>query len=381
MARMEALPPDFFRDHARLRRLYRTLHGNGRGLTFFAAAVQGLSRAEEEVFLEKLAQAEAEIQLDMALDRIVGQLSPLERAMLERLPAFPSPVPIEGLIKLGLDLAPASEDLLQRLLAVSLLEQQYDHDWHSYQYQCPPLVVDWLQRRGVPAPSQTLLQAAADYQHYLYRRERRTLSQALTVHQALHSAGQVEAAHRFALDRIVGPLNRRGFFHTLIKEWLPDMCQAADRATRAEALGQTGKQYLHIGKYETALTYLKQALAIQQEIGDKAGEGTTLNNISQIYDARGDYETALTYLKQSLAIQQQIGDKAGLCATLFNMGHIHWQNEEVPQAISAWVTVYQIATALNLAQALDALENLANGLGLPGGLDGWAELVRQMEES
>jgi hypothetical protein len=63
------------------------------------------------------------------------------------------------------------------------------------------------------------------------------------------------------------------------------------------------------------------------------------------------------------------------------MGHIHWQNEEVPQAISAWVTVYQIATALNLAQALDALENLANGLGLPGGLDGWAELVRQMEES
>lgn len=157
MARMEALPPDFFRDHARLRRLYRTLHGNGRGQTFFAAAVQGLSLAEEAVFLDKLAQAEAETQTDMALARIVEQLSPAEQSLLARLPAFPSPVPIDGLIKLGLDLAPAPEDLLQRLLAVSLLEQQYDHDWHSYQYQCPPLVVAWLQRRGVPAPSQPLL--------------------------------------------------------------------------------------------------------------------------------------------------------------------------------------------------------------------------------
>lgn len=167
------------------------------------------------------------------------------------------------------------------------------------------------------------------------------MRQALTVHQALHSAGQVEAAHRFALDHIVGPLNQRGFFHTLIKDWLPDMCQAADRQIKANALNQMGKQHVHIG----------------------------------------DYETALTYLKQALAIQQAIGDKAGLCATLFNMGHIHWQNEEVPQAISAWVTVYQIATGLNLAQALDALENLANQLGLPGGLDGWAQLARQLEES
>ena len=73
------------------------------------------------------------------------------------------------------------------------------------------------------------------------------------------------------------------------------------------------------GDYETALTYLKQSLAIRQQIGDKAGEGTTLNNISQIYDAQGDYETALTYLKQSLAISQQIGDKAGEGTTLNNI--------------------------------------------------------------
>jgi len=95
--------------------------------------------------------------------------------------------------------------------------------------------------------------------------------------------------------------------------------------------------------------------------------------------AQGDYETALTYLKQSLAIQQQIGNSAGLCATLFNMGHIYIQNKQVQEAVGAWVMVYRLAKKMNLAQALDALRNLAPQLGLPEGLAGWEMLSQKME--
>jgi len=105
-----------------------------------------------------------------------------------------------------------------------------------------------------------------------------------------------------------------------------------------------------------------------------------LNNISQIYDARGDYDTALGYLKQSLAIQQAIGDTSRLCTPLFNMGHIHWQNEEFAGAIRAWVAVYDIAKKINLAQALDSLENLADQLEWSGGLDAWEEFFKKMRE-
>jgi hypothetical protein len=91
----------------------------------------------------------------------------------------------------------------------------------------------------------------------------------------------------------------------------------------------------------------------------------------------GQGKTALTYLKQSLAIRQQIGDKAGLCATLFNMGHIHVQNEQIQEALEAWVTVYVIAKGMNLAQALQALANLAPHIGLPEGLEGWEGLAQQ----
>jgi hypothetical protein len=61
------------------------------------------------------------------------------------------------------------------------------------------------------------------------------------------------------------------------------------------------------------------------------------------------------------------------------MGHIHWQNGEQPQAVSAWVTVYRLAKQMNLAQALAALENLAGQLGLPGGPDAWERLAQQAE--
>ena len=88
-----------------------------------------------------------------------------------------------------------------------------------------------------------------------------------------------------------------------------------------------------------------------------------------------------TYLRQSLAIQQEIGDSAGLCATLFNMGHIHWQNGEQAEALEAWVMVYRLADSMNLIQALDALKGLAGQLGLPGGMDGWEALARQMDGS
>jgi archaellum biogenesis ATPase FlaH len=276
MARQH-LSPAFLRDRERLRQVYRVLHGNGRGLTFFAAAIQDMDIRQEDAFLRQLAEAEAATQTDMALAQIVSHLEEQARRLLERLPAYQSPVSVEGILKLSLDL-PQPEILLKRLLAVSLVEPAWAPRWQTVQYQLSPLVAEWLLVQGVPPPDKELLQTAARYQEYLYRNERRTLAQALLVHQALRAAGEIKKADRFALDRIVGPLNRQGLYETLLSEWLPAICSSEDRQIKGEALGQTGKQHLHLGDYETALSYLERSLQIRQEIGDKSGEGTTLNN-------------------------------------------------------------------------------------------------------
>jgi tetratricopeptide (TPR) repeat protein len=281
MAGQLKLPKDFFRNRNRLRLIYETLHGNGRGLGFFAAASRDMNTEQESAFLEKLAEAEAETQADMAIARIYQHLGSDERQMLQRLTVYHTPVPMEGVIKLALDLPGPPFSLLDRLLAVSLVEKQYTHDWQTYEYQCSPLVLEWLEKQGTSSPDRDQYVTAARYQYYLFRRERRNLTQAIIVQQALQKAGETDEADRFALDYIVGRLSLHGFFRTLLNDWLPAICRSGNRQIKAEALGQTGKQHLHLGDYDTALQYLKQSLAIQQEIGDKSGEGATLNNISQ----------------------------------------------------------------------------------------------------
>ena len=165
----------------------------------------------------------------------------------------------------------------------------------------------------------------------------------------------------------------------MLERWLPALQDAEDPRLRARVLNLKGLQYHYTGRPEQALSLYQDALTICQEIGARAGEGATLNNISQIYEVHGDYDIALDYLQQSLAIRQRIGDVAGLCATLFNMGHIHLQNEEIEQAVSAWLTVYRLAKPMQLAEVLEALVSLAEQLGLPGGPDAWEVLVQKVD--
>ena len=275
-------------DRDRLRQAHQKLHGNARALTFFAAALKDLDSQEQTQFLQKLDQAQAESQADMALAFVIDHRSPHERELLNRLRVYASAVPIEGIIKLALLESPLKDPkaLVEKLRHVSLLEQSFAEDLHTSVYQCSSQVSQWLQDNNTAPPTQTVLQAAARYQVYLFRHERRTLTQAIVSHHALQLAGEKNVAEQLALDHIVGRLSLGGFYQTVLQEWLPEICKSNDLKIKAEGLGQTGKQYIHVGDYDTALKYLEQSLGIRHEIGDKSGEGVTLNNIWFIRQVR-----------------------------------------------------------------------------------------------
>jgi len=379
VAQQQKLPKQFLTDFKRLRQAYEVLGGNYRALEFFAAALPKMNTIEEEQLVASLRKATEEIQTNMLLERVYSHRTAAEQQLLRTLVAYEVPVAFEGVKALVMDQLEQPEKALEALQSVSLIERTENKTWQAEEFLVSPLVRDWLLKKGATVSSEQL-QRAAGYWLWLLENERGTVEQAIITYAALIAAGMNEEAYRITLEWIVGPMNRAGLYQTLIDTWLPPVCLSTHLSTLAAGFGQIGKQYLHIAQYDTALDYLKRSLAIQQEIGDKSGEGTTLNNISALYHARGDYDTALDYLKRSLAIMQEIGDSAGLCATLFNMGHIYLQNEEVPNAVTSWVTVYRMAKSMNLAQALQALENLAPQIGLPGGLDGWEQLSQQMGE-
>ena len=320
----------------RLVRAYQTLGGNFRALTFFASAAEHMKLAEEQAFLTALTQAETAAQTDMALAKVVEQRSPAALALLHRLLAYQTAVPMDGVeavweVELPLTPNPSpprgegQEEqggvslLLEELLAVSLVEQ-YSVQGEQTTYQLAALVRSWLLANGAPPPCQALLQAAAEFLHWQLENGLNTAwEHRLATHAALVAAELSEPAQRLVLEWIVYTLNMAGMYRTLLDDWLLPLAEANNPQIKADALNQIGKQYHHLGQYDTALDFLKQSLAIQQQIGDKSGEGTSLNNISQIFKARGDYDNALDFLKQSLAIRQQIGDKSGEGTTLNNL--------------------------------------------------------------
>jgi tetratricopeptide (TPR) repeat protein len=326
------LPVDFYRRPDRLRRAWRVLHGNPRGLEFFAAAIRDLRDPEEDAFLDRLAQASAELQTDMALELVLAHRSDAERALLRRLPAFRTPVPIEGIVRIGLDL-PEPRRLLDGLLAVSLVERRYAPDLLAPEYQCPATVADWLGRVAGLGLETEWLGAAADFQLYLFRTARPTLDQAVAVHEVLRAAGRRDEADRWVLDRIVEPMDLAGLYASLLKDWLPAVCESAVPEIRANALNLTGLQFWHIGDYRTALGCYQDALAIRQEIGDRAGQGQTLNNIAIIHQGRGDHDRALDLLQRALAIRQEIGDHAADGTTLNNIGETYRARGELDLAL------------------------------------------------
>ncbi len=334
MVRLQGLPLA----GERLQTAYATLGGNFRALEFFAKAVQKMDAAEERGFMTALAQASAESQTDMALKMVVAQRSPVEKVLLQRLLAYQTPVPLLGVEIVGEEPSPPSPlarqtgegeqetvgRVLQHLLAVSLVEQYANPRTGQTEYQLAPLVRSWLLANGVPEPDQALLQKAAEFLLWeLEERQNTSWEHRLATHAALLAAKLTEPAQRLVLRWIIGPLNRAGMYRTLLDDWLPPLLETDSLQIRGEALNQIGKQYHHIGQYDTALDFLQQSLAIQQQIGGKLGISTTLSNLSQIFKARGEYNTALSYLQQALAIQQEIDDKLGIGTTLNNISQIY----------------------------------------------------------
>jgi tetratricopeptide (TPR) repeat protein len=185
------------------------------------------------------------------------------------------------------------------------------------------------------------------------------------------------------LNNISQIYDAQGDYTTALK-YLEDSLKISkeigDKSGEGTTLNNISQVYKARGDYTTALKYLEASLKIRKEIGDKSGEGTTLGNIATAYHAQGDYTTALKYLEDSLKIRKEIGDTSGLCVTFFNMGHIYLQDNKMQEAIESWVTVYLLAKKIGLAQALDALENLAGQLGLKNGLEGWEKLSQQFTQ-
>ena len=228
-------------ERERLRVIYSTLGGNFKGLQLFHSLQQ--LGADEDAFLRRLTEARKELQAYMAVEQVVGYLNEEELKLLNCLRAYDGPVIMDGVLVIAPDL-PDPETLLERLVALSLVDTEFDQTLQLTRYLLSPLIVEWLQGRYGPVQTEIKL-SAARYQLWVFENLRATEGQALTTHAAMASAGLHEEADRFALKVLVPNFDRRGMYHTLLETWLPPICESPGSSVRASALNWSGQAYIH----------------------------------------------------------------------------------------------------------------------------------------
>ncbi len=93
-----------------------------------------------------------------------------------------------------------------------------------------------------------------------------------------------------------------------------------ERQGEGIALGNLGSAYLFLSEYAKAIEFLEQSLAIARELQDRHQEGTALVNLAIFYHHQGDYARAIEFSQQGLAIAREFQDRRLEGAAIGNLG-------------------------------------------------------------
>ncbi len=121
------------------------------------------------------------------------------------------------------------------------------------------------------------------------------------------------------------------------------------------------------GDYAQAYMYLRQTLAIYQDLANIYEEAATLSNLGLVTVNLGDYQQAQDYIERSLQIRQKIGDRQGEAISLEALGNMYYRMEQFGLAQSHLETALKIYEQIRdqegIGYTLTGLGNVWMGLG------------------
>ncbi|GAA0275036.1 tetratricopeptide repeat protein [Cryptosporangium japonicum] len=109
--------------------------------------------------------------------------------------------------------------------------------------------------------------------------------------------------------------------------------QLGDEVAEAVALTNLGMAWWQLGDYPTAVSHLRQALAVHRAAGDLRGEARALGNLGVVYSTSGRGDLAAEYQRRALEVFRQVGDRVGEANTVTNLAAAHAQLGHPAEAV------------------------------------------------
>jgi tetratricopeptide (TPR) repeat protein/transcriptional regulator with XRE-family HTH domain len=161
-------------------------------------------------------------------------------------------------------------------------------------------------------------------------------------------------AQAYALNDLGWAHLRQGRYEeamTQLKESLATGRSTGNSTTVATSLNSLGVCFTFVGRYEEAVACLREGLGIGRQLGQTRDVATYLNNLSVVYQRLGWYDQALACHEENLVIRREVGDRHGQGLSLGNLGEVYEQMGR-----------YQEALACN-QESLEILVELGDRLG------------------
>ena len=135
-----------------------------------------------------------------------------------------------------------------------------------------------------------------------------------------------------------------------------------------------GSYYRQAGQLQKALTYLNEALPIEQRASSLFGQATTLDNMGRVYTDLGQEDKALSSLNQALPLWRALGQRTGEADALSYMGKVYnnlGQHDDalkvLNQAMAIWQSIDSSAAANSGASSASAASQNPPARGYVGG--------------
>ncbi len=161
-----------------------------------------------------------------------------------------------------------------------------------------------------------------------YVRSREALEAAVARFREARVPGEAAAClHNLALT--LGQLSEVTAAREAAKEALALSRQAGDRRQEATSLRRLAIAYMDMQQYAEALPCAEAALALHRQLGDRSQECNALNVVGLILAWLGQPQEAEAYIRQSLALAEEIRFSLGMANAVDNLLWIHfeWQGE------------------------------------------------------
>ena len=104
----------------------------------------------------------------------------------------------------------------------------------------------------------------------------------------------------------------------------------------AQTLANLGHAYRELRRSAEAIGRFQQALAVFRAIGDRHGESRTLNNLGVAFGEARRFADSIEALQQALAIERELGDRYGEGHTQANLGLAYTELQRFDEALASY---------------------------------------------